>query len=348
MKIKQYLRLVGGPARESKLLLSIVFFWLLLWLAKAAGLLGLWLMALTVPAFARYLFLVLESRALGLSTPLVTLNTFNPMDRVWLLFPLVPIAAVTALLIHLTPLAPRIATGLGLLGVFLLPLSLALLAVSHAPLQSVNPLALFGLLTRLGPGYLWAPLSLIAGAGALVALAHFGVARVFLIGVLLYVLTVTCTVTGQIVAAMDVRAEIDIPDAEEVDSDTRAEAATRARQQVLNHAYGVISRGNRDGGFAHLASFVTREADPLATKRWFFNAMLQWESKDAALFYAQRLFTDLLDRGNDIEAMKLIARCVREDPRFQVLADDRERAMLVAERLGNRDVIKILGAARVA
>ncbi|MEX1266247.1 MAG: hypothetical protein WEA08_04940, partial [Woeseia sp.] len=47
----------------------------------------------------------------------------------------------------------------------------------------------------------------------------------------------------------------------------------------------------------------------------------------------------LLDRGYDVDAMKVIARCLREDAAFKPAEADRARVLAAAERLGNRDVI---------
>jgi hypothetical protein len=70
--------------------------------------------------------------------------------------------------------------------------------------------------------------------------------------------------------------------------------------------------------------------------------MLSWESKDAALFFAQRYLGHLLDTNEDVAAMKLIARCRLENSLFRPLPKDRERALDLAKQLGHDDMVRFL------
>lgn len=332
------LRGFADPLLDTPVLLALLFFWLLGWIAAAAGIFGLWLLLVVAPAFIRYQVMIVEARALDAETPLVTIELFNPADGLWRLFPLIPVGLVVVLFLGPAGRWPFAFETVLLLGAFLMPLSVALLAVTHSCLESLNPVAAARLLKRLGPAYLWVPLTVIAGVSVLRWLQSVGAADVFTVGFFLYWLTASSALTGRIVAAIGVRAEIDIDAPEEPSEAAVAALAARERQAVLNHAYGLISRGNRAGGFLHLAEYASRNDEPLSVEHWFLDAMFRWENRDAALFYAQGCLGRLLDAGHDVEAMKLIARCLREHPEFRPVAADRERARAVAERLGNADV----------
>jgi putative membrane protein insertion efficiency factor len=116
----------------------------------------------------------------------------------------------------------------------------------------------------------------------------------------------------------------------------------KKREQVLNHAYGIISRGNRDGGFAVLAKYATAEPTPVAAEVWFFHEMLRWKLGDVPLYYAQRLLGDLLDAGEEVAAMKICLRCLQQNPAFRPNLDDVPRLRAVALKLGNSDVANAL------
>lgn len=93
--------------------------------------------------------------------------------------------------------------------------------------------------------------------------------------------------------------DVSIPDALEPDEHEIAADIEKARTEVLSHAYGFVSRGNRSGGFAHVIGNIDKDPDPVAAWAWYFNRMLLWESTEHALFFAQRYIHDLLQQGRD-------------------------------------------------
>lgn len=116
----------------------------------------------------------------------------------------------------------------------------------------------------------------------------------------------------------------------------------KQRKNALDHAYGIISRGNRAGGFAVLNDYAATEPRRVAVEAWFFHAMLEWNLGDVPLYYAQRLLGDLLDAGEETAAMKVCLRCLQQNPAFRPDLDDVPRLREVAKRLGNRDVANAL------
>ncbi len=117
---------------------------------------------------------------------------------------------------------------------------------------------------------------------------------------------------------------------------------TRERAAVLNHAYGFVSRGNRQGGLRHITGWIQGEADIDSAYRWFIEQMMAWESADAALALAQSYLSRLLEQRRDIEALKLINRCLLENAEFKPLPGDRAKALAAAKRQGNEELLRIL------
>jgi hypothetical protein len=85
---------------------------------------------------------------------------------------------------------------------------------------------------------------------------------------------------------------------------------------VLNHAYGLASRGNTAGALAHVRDYLqTTETDAEAAI-WFFHRIADWESPNTALELGDELIVELEKLGRDADARKLALRCglMREKP----------------------------------
>ena len=111
----------------------------------------------------------------------------------------------------------------------------------------------------------------------------------------------------------------------------------------MDHAYGLFSRGNREGGLRHLDGFLQESGNVLDDAEWFFQNMLRWEQTDPALVFAQRYLTLLLDSGESILALKVLARCGLENERFRPAIADRERLSAVVAANERDDLRKLLG-----
>jgi hypothetical protein len=83
----------------------------------------------------------------------------------------------------------------------------------------------------------------------------------------------------------------------------------KARRAVLNHAYGLVSRGNTGGGLAHIAEYLTEVEPEAEVAVWFFNEIANWEYSHAALVFGQSLIERLQELGREAEANKLSLRC---------------------------------------
>jgi hypothetical protein len=158
----------------------------------------------------------------------------------------------------------------------------------------------------------------------------------------MYTVFLLFTLTGAMARHAGVASNIDVGTPLEPSQSEVRSANEAQREKVASHAYGFISRGNRDGGFRHIRDWIEQDPDPDGAVGWFFNAMMKWESREAALFFAQDCFSHYLHHDMDAEALKLIATCVHADPRWRPKAEDRQHAIELAERYGRDDLLTSL------
>jgi putative membrane protein insertion efficiency factor len=115
----------------------------------------------------------------------------------------------------------------------------------------------------------------------------------------------------------------------------------KARRKVLNHAYGFISRDNRDGGLRHIFDWIEEDPDPAGAWAWFFDRMLRWEDQRPALYYARHYIRDHLRHGEDVPAVKLIMRCRLVDEQFRPFPEDLPAAIAACESCNNPELAAI-------
>jgi len=345
MKPGELLKELAFPLTDLTVVMAIVGFGLFEWLAAAAGLLGLWLAFIVVPATFRYAIYLLEARAHGKETLVAGVEIFNIADNLWGIFPLL-------LLILMAWTGVVVATNVGwqeaqiLLAVFFLvyPASMAVLGITRSPLASVNPVMLWRMIRSCGVDYAWIPVLLTA----MTLIANF-LYRDLLPGFSIYFLGtylffLLFTLTGAVVHANGVVAEVDIDAPLPPTAKALAGNLEKARQKVASHAYGFISRGNREGGFRHIREWIQQESDADEAVRWFFNAMMKWDSSNAALFFGQECFAHFLRHENDAQALKTLSACLHLDPRWRPRTEDRSHAVDLAKRHGRDDLIRLLGS----
>lgn len=323
--------------------LALIVFVLLSSLAQAAGGFGIWLGLVLVPAYFRYLLHLLEARANGHNPPPPGIELFNWMQNFWSLFPLVLLCILiwgSYFLATNISITAALLPGLLILSIF--PASMAVLAMTHSPLESLNPAAILVLLRTCGLAYLPVPVVVII----LSLLVWYFVATdapgIVTNAAEMYTLFLMFTMTGSVLREKGASIRVDMPLPREPDAEHAGERLTRKRTKILNHAYGFVSRDNRRGGLQHITDWIEKEDDADAAYRWFFEQMLKWESKDAALFFAQTYLSRLLGQGRDVQVLKLIARCRLVDSRFKPNVADMDAALATAERQGNDELYDYL------
>jgi len=329
-------------------LLVIVTVWLLAMLSRASGmlgvLLGVFLGIMLLPALFRYLLMLLEARAYGRTPPVASLELFSFVENFWTLAPLVIIAlSIWGGYWLDRNVSPWVAQAFSVLLLAITPASLAVLAITQSAAQALNPAAVSRMFRVLGWSYSVVP-ALVAVVFFLASrLADAGAPTLVRTAIVLYGAVLAFTLTGALLHANGVKISLSVEGvAEGVGDEEDKDPQTHARSQVLNHAYGFFSRDNRAGALAHIRSALRDETDADTAYYWYFTEMLKWESKDAALMLAQTRLTELLREERGVEAVKLISRCLLENPRFRPLPGDLDAALQVAARLDRDDLVRTL------
>jgi len=343
MKLSEILREIVYPLTNLTIVFAMLFFWLLFLLVAKAGLIGIWLLVLLAPAYIRYLLALLEERANGRPAPVPSVEMFAPVDSLWTLTPLILLALLIWSGIWLEGTQYAWAAKIfGLLILVIAPASLGILAITHSPDESLNPMAIARMLRVCGADYLMVLAIIIGITGILYLLAANGT-PFFLIDLgTSYQTVLLFTLTGALLHSRDLAVDLHIEATGVVGKDKIARDLEKNRQQVANHAYGFISRGNRDGGFAHIFDWFKKESDVHAASAWFFGEMMKWESKDAALFYAQTYLSHLLHHEQESQALKLLSTCLHANPLWKPAAADRQHAIELATKFQRHDLLESL------
>ncbi len=157
MNREQLFAELSFPARSPACAFALLAFYVLMALAARAGIFGLWLGILVVPAMFRFLVTVAEARAAGTDVEPPGVELFTLGSHAWTLFAVVPALAFAGLVLVLRGAHPLLAAGVGASGALLLPAMITVLVVTHAPLEAFNPAALLRVVRSFGPTYLLAP-----------------------------------------------------------------------------------------------------------------------------------------------------------------------------------------------
>lgn len=328
------------PLRSSVALVALVSFYLLLQLAIAAGIFGVWLAVVIVPALFRYLVLLAEARAQGRDAEPPGIEYFSFAGNLWTLFPVLPLLAFFALYLAAADIGALQAIVVAGLTAALFPAMMAVLVITHSPAQSLNPVAWFHLTSRLGVAYLYAPVMLVLIVALLILLQRTPHWVQSLIE--LYAAFAFYCVIGTMLARDNLLDDIDIPDADTTNDELQRSRLDDRRAAVLNHAYGFVSRGNSDGGLKHIYAWLDEDPQPAAAWPWFFEQMLRWEKTDPALAFAQVWVGELLRSGLHIQAVKILLRARLVNERFRPLAEDLPLAIDAAEKSGNDELAAAL------
>ncbi len=345
MKLADFVREIAYPLTQPVMLLALLFFWALLVIVDKAGRLGLFLLVVSLPAYVRYLLAILDARAHGRQPEPPTLEMFSLVDSLWTLFPLVPVAAIVWFEYFLFGgVAPAeygilIAALPVVAFVLLVPASLTILTMTRSPLASINPLLVGRVIGRSMPGYLLIPLAVLALSSVLYGLSVAGSPTPLLDLGGSYLLFLLCSLTGGVMHRNGMQLEVDIPDAAGTDESSLGRKLHSDRQTVASHAYGFISRGNRDGGLKHIRDRIDAEVDVDDAWQWFFDEMMRWESADAVLFFAQPYLSRLLRLDQDAATIRVLTRCLHRNPRFRPLEQDRELLIQLLRKRHRQDLL---------
>lgn len=343
MKPADVARALAYPVIETSVLIPLIVFWLLVTLASMGGFLGLFVIFLfIIPAVFRFQMIVLEARARDVTPATPGIEFFNWFGKAWSVFPLLLVVVLTWMTIAVAQEfgLPFTIIPIAFASVFF-PASIAVLAITHSPLQSLNPLALARLWQRCGKSFWIATLFLIASSWLVITLADF-LAPMLANFVQMLLSFSFFSLVGALIAPYGLIEDIELPAPQEKSSVELAADLDKSRTAVLNHAYGFISRGNREGGFEHVFDWIRKDPDPVAAWAWFFDRMLRWENQATAMFFAQHYLHDQLQHGEQLPAVKLMMRCRLVDEFFRPLPDDLPAAIAACDAHDNAELAAIL------
>lgn len=335
----EFFREFTYPLRNASTLVTIAVLALLMLLADAAGLFGIWLYVIVAICSVRYATVLLEARARADDPEPPGIEMFSLVGSGWTLFPVVHLALGYGLVLFGSAvLGGGGAFALGAAYAMVLPALFAALAITRSPLESLNLGTAFRLIGRIGLGYWAAPAALLLAAllPALIPDLPRPVALVLDLGIGFGVVAVI----GGMIRPFDFFADVDIETPVGADPETTRERLATARTAALNHAYGFASRGNVDGALRHISQWIAKEEPyPGDAWPWFFTAMLKWEDPYPALRLAQDYLDLLLAAGETGAAVKLMLRCRYVDENFRPHAASREAALTAAESLGHEELV---------
>ena len=345
MTPRDFLDELAYPVTSASTLIAIVTFVLLFWLVGAAGMLGIWLAVAVVPAFLRYLTMIAEARAEGRDAAPPGIEYFTLVGNVWTLFPVIPAFVVGSLVGAAEQAWGGVpATLLAALLVLPLPALIAVLVITHSPLQSVDPRAVYRFIKRCGSSYWYAPAAALLYVIVPGLVASLPPLALNVIDV--YLAVAFFAVTGAVTRGSNLFTDVELPEAAGVDEEKLRRGLARKRTQVQNHAYGLVSRGNLDGGLEHIYGWLADDPDPDEAWRWYFEQMLRWEDPYPGLLLAQQYLGRLLETGDRVGAVKLMLRCRLADESFRPLSADLPRAIAAAEACGNPELAGALSRKR--
>jgi hypothetical protein len=301
------------------------------------------LLVFVLPALLRYLMVILEARAYAREPGPLDVDLFPWVGRIWTLFPIFHLLAfVYVVYLGGAYFGSGAALVIALLYTAILPASLITLAMTHSALASLNPVTLLELIRRRGVAYLIGPVFVVASTWLAVRVnVQFNVDMLTEL-VSLYFVFAAFALFGGLARALNLQHEVGIPLPAALGDADEDDRHLLYRTAVLNHAYGIISRGDRDKGLQHIYETLAADSYDEAGWSWFLENMLQWENPAAALAFAQRYLHELLRNGETVKAVKLMLRCRLVNPAFRPLPEDLEAAAAAAEHCQHEELLSFL------
>lgn len=334
-------RAVFAPLTELSVLLPLLMFWALLALGLYRMPVGLFVLVLSLPPLFRYQSYLVEAYASRRVPGAFDAEFFSWVGTGRTLFPLA--FAIILGYAGVRATATWGAAGMWAVIVFssaIFPASLAVLAITHSPLQAMNPVAVFRVFEQSGAQFVVAPAYVLLLSWLI--LAFWPMPLWVAVFAAVYVVFSMASLTGTLIEPFRLVDNLHIPEPLEPGDEKSAGALHAQRESVLSHAYGFISRDNREGGFRHLFHAIEEDPDPAAAWDWYQAAMFRWENKVHALFFARHYIQDALAHHEDFRALKMTMRCYHESEQFRPLPETIPALLAAAERTGNAELAEVL------
>ena len=318
MSTEGFFRELVYPFTNLTLCLWIIVATVLAAIASAAGLFGLWLLLLLVPAWCKYLVLMLRDRMLGLEPSVPAVELFNPVEKFWALggaaLFILLILAVSGLERVYGPLTAAVA---GTVTFAAYPVAVASMAVGQSGLAGLNLPKHLMIIQRIGWRYLQVFLALSL-AGCLVLLAEvFHLPQILQSFLSAYSVVLLFSFTGALLYQCRGRLGIETHRSPEKTEERFLKQTEAEYRQVATHAYGFISRGNRAGGMKHIRDYLDAGGHDSEALRWFYNELCSWDIEGPALEISNVYLASLLARGENHTALKVAYACLERDHRYR-------------------------------
>lgn len=256
-----------------------------------------------------YFFEIIESKATGnTGWPVFSLETLvagrNQVGVVFAGLVLAAGAGYAGLKYIEMSGAAQILLGAGL---FLLPGSMALLAVTREFSAALNPLRVLSAAQAMGIGYLFC----LFGAVLIMVLLELAYERggLPIYFLLAFGVFLQAYLIGGIVYARRRELGVYAPSSPEAKAEREQATNTAIRSGVLSHAYGFAAHGNRAGSLSHIEAYIEKEDDSLEARLWMFNEMSRWEDKAIAVRFGQRVIEYCEQHGFTDEAARVTMMC---------------------------------------
>ncbi len=285
----------------SSVAISLAFFNLIIWL------LGIFIFATFVPAFSKYLFLVLLHSADGFNEPpQLTVNIFQPFGEMRQYKLLLIIACGYYLVSYLFYHDFKaIAQLIGFYAVISLPAVIGLLTMSNNLVVSLKPSAQFSFIQKAGFSYFILTIVLVLSLLLVWQLIAIDTNIFFMVTFSLYSILLMFHWLGKIIYQRRRAFDYDAENSSESKAVIVATELEAKRELCL---YRARREYPADNALAIVLKYIESEDDTLAAHRWFSDELLQLEHKGFAKRHSKEYYKALLLAGKTAAAEMLKSR----------------------------------------
>ncbi|MCH8895067.1 MAG: hypothetical protein IH927_02280 [Proteobacteria bacterium] len=325
-----------GFATDMTTVVAAISFSLGLWLSFSAGILGLPLLLLLIPWFAKYLFVILSFAALGRpDVPVLSEELINPAQArpLFILFLILVFGAAYWS-------AARIGEGAEnaviLSAIFLLPAMISVVVISDNPFRSLNPLNLFRLILSLRLDYAGVAIALGLLPVLFPGLLALHLPTPVVIFVLLYWLLIVFRFLGHGLYLNRAELGIQVINAPEIAAAKADRVAATAHKACLDEVHLYSSAGRYDQAYKTVCQHIKEQADTDAAEAWFLERLLAWENTRVGVRLARGAVSRLLAANDTAAAWRWGERCLRIDPGFSVKSSGEALALAIYAKQAGR------------
>jgi len=326
-----------GFATDMTTVVAAISFSLGLWLSFSAGILGLPLLLLLIPWFAKYLFVILSFAALGRpDVPVLSEELINPA-QVRPLFILFLILVFGAAYWSAARIGEGAKNAVILSAIFLLPAMISVVVISDNPFRSLNPLNLFRLILSLRLDYAGVAIALGSLPFLFPGLLAMHLPTPVVIFVLLYWLLIVFRFLGHGLYLNRAELGIQVINAPEIAAAKADRVAATAHKACLDEVHLYSSAGRYDQAYKTVCQHIKEQADTDAAEAWFLERLLAWENTRVGVRLARGAVSRLLAANDTAAAWRWGERCLRIDPGFSVKSSGEALALAIyAKQAGRR------------